>query len=171
MAKQTKAHIAQRKTLLAVGEGKADAAFLKYLREIYCSSGKGLKVTVRNANGRGPGNVIGTAIGALRISTYDKKLCLLDTDLVWMSKNTKDAKRKKIQLIGSTPCLEGMLLLVLGKTVPITSNDCKRLLMEITGRDMYNSEDYAANFPYDQLQYARTFIKELDKLLHLFEER
>ena len=171
MAKQTKAHIAQRKTLLAVGEGKADAAFLKYLREIYCSSGKGVKVTVRNANGRGPGNVIGTAIGALRISTYDKKLCLLDTDLVWMSKNTKDAKRKKIQLIGSTPCLEGMLLLELGKTVPITSNDCKRLLMEITGRDMYNSEDYAANFPYDQLQYARTFIKELDKLLHLFEER
>ena len=63
-----------------------------------------------------------------------------------------------------------MLLLVLGKTVPITSNDCKRLLMEITGRDMYNSEDYAANFPYDQLQYARKFIKELDKLLHLFEE-
>ena len=100
MAKQTKAHIAQRKTLLAVGEGKADAAFQKfcrsdYLREIYCSSGKCVKVTVRNANGRGPGNVIGTAIGALRISTYDKKLCLLDTDLVWMSKNTKDAKRKK----------------------------------------------------------------------------
>jgi len=130
-----------------------------------------VKVTVRNANGRGPGNVIGTAIGALRISSYDKKLCLLDTYLVWMSESTKDAKRKKIQLIGLTPCLEGMLLLLLGKTVPITSNDCMRHLMKITGRDMYDSEDYAANFTYDRLQSARTFIKELDKLLNLFEER
>ena len=105
MARHTKPHIAQRKTLLAVGEGKADAAFLKYLRGIYCSGRSGVKVTVRDASGKGPSNVIGTAIGALRISSYDKKLCLLDTDLEWTKENKSDAKRKKIELVGSTPCL------------------------------------------------------------------
>ena len=87
MARYSKPHISQRKTLLAIGEGKADAAFLKYLRSIYCSGGDGVNVSVRDACGKGPSNVIGTAIGALRISSYDKKLCLLDTDLEWTKEN------------------------------------------------------------------------------------
>jgi hypothetical protein len=120
MAKPSKQVRKQRKTLLAMGEGKAEAAFLAHLRKLYCTNGKGVNVTIRNANGKGPGNVIATAIGALRITSYDKKLCLLDTDLDWTIENKKDAKRKKIELIGSTPCLEGLLLLILQKTVPAT---------------------------------------------------
>ena len=93
MARYAKPHITQRKTLLAVGEGKSDAAFLKYLRTQFCAGGSGVSVTVRQANGKGPSNVISTAIGALRISSYDKKLCLLDTDIDWTSQNKIDAKR------------------------------------------------------------------------------
>ncbi len=171
MARHTKPHIAQRKTLLAVGEGKADAAFLKYLRGIYCSGRSGVKVTVRDASGKGPSNVIGTAIGALRISSYDKKLCLLDTDLEWTKENKSDAKRKKIELVGSTPCLEGLLLQILGRAVPASSLDCKRQLKIITGKDMFEAEDYATNFPYAELQNLRADIAELDKLLRLFEGR
>jgi hypothetical protein len=171
MARHTKPHIAQRKTLLAVGEGKADAAFLKYLRSIYCSGRGGVKVTVRDASGKGPSNVIGTAIGALRISSYDKKLCLLDTDLEWTKENKSDAKRKKIELVGSAPCLEGLLLQILGRAVPASSLDCKRQLKIITGKDMFDADDYAANFPYAELQNLRAGIAELDKLLRLFEGR
>lgn len=169
MARHTKPHIAQRKTLLAVGEGKAEAAFLKYLRGIYCSGRSGVKVTVRDASGKGPSNVIGTAIGALRISSYDKKLCLLDTDLEWTKENIIDAKRKKIELVGSRPCLEGLLLQILGRTVPGSSLDCKRQLKMITGKDMFEAEDYATNFPYAVLQNLRPSIAQLDKLLELFE--
>lgn len=169
MARHTKPHIAQRKTLLAVGEGKADAAFLKYLRGIYCSGKSGVKVTVRDASGKGPSNVIGTAIGALRISSYDKKLCLLDTDLEWTKENKSDAKRKKIELVGSVPCLEGLLLQILGRAVPASSVDCKRQLKIITGKDMFDADDYAENFPYAELQNRRADIDELDKLLLLFE--
>ncbi len=171
MVRHNKPHIAQRKTLLAVGEGKADAAFLKYLRGLYCSGGNGVKVTVRDASGKGPSNVIGTAVGALRMSSYDKKLCLLDTDLVWTSENISDAKRKKIELVGSTPCLEGLLLQILGIAVPAASDDCKRQLKIITGKDMFEAEDYEANFPYVHLQNLRVQITELDKLLRLFEGR
>ncbi len=171
MARYSKPHISQRKTLLAVGEGKADAAFLKYLRGIYCSGGCGVNVSVRDASGKGPSNVIGTAIGALRISSYDKKLCLLDTDLVWTKQNRSDAKRKKIELVGSTPCLEGLLLQILGKAVPASNLDCKRQLKIITGKDMFEPDDYSANFDYAVLQNQRAHIPELDKLLRLFEGR
>ncbi len=169
MARHTKPHIFQRKTLLAVGEGKSDAAFLKYLRTQFCAGGSGVSVTVRQANGKGPRNVISTAIGALRISSYDKKLCLLDTDIDWTSQNKIDAKRKKIELIGSTPCLEGLLLKVLGKQISSISDDCKRQLKAITGKEMFEAEDYAAHFTYFHLQAVRTNIAELDKLLRLFE--
>ena len=169
MARYSKPHISQRKTLLAVGEGKADAAFLKYLRGIYCSGGGGVNVSVRDASGKGPSNVIGTAIGAFRISSYDKKLCLLDTDLVWTKQNRSDAKRKKIELVGSTPCLEGLLLQILGKAVPASNLDCKRQLKIITGKDMFEPDDYSANFDYVVLQTQRAHIAELDKLLRLFE--
>jgi hypothetical protein len=171
MAGSTKARISQRKTLLAVGEGQSDVAFLKYLKGIYCSGGNGVAVTIRNANGKGPSNVIGTAIGAIRTASYDHKLCLLDTDLVWTLQNKRDAKSKKIELIGSTPCLEGMLLQILRRSVPALSDDCKRQLLAVTGKVMLEPKDYAAYFPYDPLQNARPSISELDKLLILFEGR
>ena len=147
MARHQSPRIAQRKTLLAVGEGKADAAFLRYLRGLYCSGRQGVSVTVRNASGKGPTNVIGTAIGALRIASFDHKLCLLDTDIFWSSKNISDAKRHKIQLIGAPPCLEGLLLQILGKSVPTGSDECKRQLKSITGKSMFRLRTMQGIFP------------------------
>lgn len=169
MVKPRKQPRLQRKTLLAVGEGKADAAFLVHLRKLYCTDGNGVNVTVRNAHGKGPGNVISTAIGSLRIASYDKKLCLLDTDLDWTAENKKDAKRQKIELIGSTPCLEGLLLLILKKSVPATSDECKQHLKSVTSRSMYDPDDYLEFFTYEQLQIARSQIADLDRLLNSYE--
>ena len=152
-----------------MGEGKADAAFLAHLRRLYCTDGKGVNVTIRNANGKGPGNVIATAIGAMRIASFDKMLCLLDTDLDWTAENKKDAKRKKIELIGSTPCLEGLLLLILQKTVPATSDECKRDLKILTSKSMYEPDDYLELFTFVQLQIARSKIADLNRMLYLYE--
>lgn len=58
----------QRATLLAVGEGDSEVCFLKYLRSLYCANSAGVSVTVMNAHGKGPGNVINTAVGHLQIS-------------------------------------------------------------------------------------------------------
>jgi len=171
MARHSSPQIAQRQTLLAVGEGKADAAFLRYLRGLYCSDRQGVSVTLRNANGKGPSNVISTAIGALRIASFDQKLCLLDTDIIWTAKNISEAKRHKIQLIGAVPCLEGLLLHILGKSVPTGSDECKRQLKSITGKSMLEAEDYAGYFPHELLQHARIRMAELDRLLRLFEGR
>jgi hypothetical protein len=45
MVKPRKQPRLQRKTLLAVGEGKADAAFLVHLRKLYCTDRNGVNVT------------------------------------------------------------------------------------------------------------------------------
>ena len=163
MAKPSKQVRTQRKTLLAMGEGKADAAFLAHLRRLYCTDGKGVNVTFATPMVRA------TAIGAMRIASYDKKLCLLDTDLDWTAENKKDAKRKKIELIGSTPCLEGLLLLILQKTVPATSDECKRDLKILTSKSMYEPDDYLELFTFVQLQIARSKIADLNRMLYLYE--
>ena len=54
-----------RSTLLVVGEGDTEVAFLRHLRVIFCSACKGVEVTIRNAYGKGPENVINTVIGHL----------------------------------------------------------------------------------------------------------
>jgi hypothetical protein len=169
MASPKNRQIAQRKTLLAVGEGKSEVAFLKHLKSVYCSKGAGVAVSIRNANGKGPSNVIGTALGAIRIASYDKKLCLLDTDLEWSHQNKSDAKRKKIELIGSAPCLEGLLLRILQRAVPSLSDECKKQLMTIAGKGMFEPEDYSDFFKIERLQEARSRIPELDLLLSMFE--
>ena len=157
-----------RKTLLAVGEGKADVAFLKHLRRLYCIDGKGTRVTIKDAHGKGPGNVISTAVGALRIAAYDKRLCLLDTDLDWTNQNKHEAKKHKIILVGSKPCLEGLLLQILKKPVPNKSLDCKHQLRSITLKDMLQAEDFEQFFHYQTLQSARMSHSELHHLITLF---
>ena len=169
MAKLIKPHRILRKTLLAVGEGKSDTALLKYLKSMVCNDGEGLAVTIRNANGKGPNNVISTAIGATTIAYYDKKLCLLDTDIKWTNENKHAAIKNSIELVGSIPCLEGMLLKILGQSVPHDSATCKQHLNLITKRKMLDPEDFVINFSYSLLQNARSNILELDKLLCIFE--
>ena len=75
----------QRVTLLAVGEGDSEEAFLKYLRSLYCANHAGVNVTVRNAHGKGPGNVVSTAIGHMRNRAFDRALALLDVS-AWGSR-------------------------------------------------------------------------------------
>lgn len=99
-----------RKTLLVVGEGDSEVAFLKHLRQLYCSGGAGVTVTVHNAHGLGPDNVIQTAIALNRMGGYDRVVALLDTDLPWPTVTQKAAKRARIELVGSTPCLEGLFV-------------------------------------------------------------
>ncbi len=53
----------------------------------------------------------------------------MDSDIVIDEKTKKLAKENNIHIIESIPlCLEGMLLDVLGQTIPSTSIKCKNIL-------------------------------------------
>ena len=82
----------QRKTLLVMGEGDCEAAFLQYLRNIYCSDNEGVNVTIRNAQGGGPASIVAQVVRHTRLASYDKKIALLDTDLIWSDDLKKNCK-------------------------------------------------------------------------------
>jgi len=158
-----------RKTLLIVGEGDSEEAFLKHLRDLYCSGGAGVAVTVRNAHGKGPENVIDHAARQARIYSYDARAALLDTDIPWTDKLKKDARKAKIDMVGSVPCFEGLLLSILGKRPADQCADCKKAIQQLIDVDLTERQAYAKHFPKAVLDAARLKLVELDRLLKAFE--
>ncbi len=154
-------------TVLLVGEGKTDCAFLKYIKSLYIGRGCGVSVKVRNAHGKGPDYMVGYTIGQCN-ADYDRIAVLLDTDLQMSTATRKRAKRRKIQVIGSTPCIEGLLLKILGKHVPETSAECKGQRGVTLPAQLTRPENYQEHFPRDLLDDRRGQVPELDELLKLF---
>lgn len=159
----------QRRTLLIVGEGDCEVAFLRYLRGIYCSQNASVNVTIRNAQGGGPDSVVNHLVRQLRLAKFDRQIALLDTDIAWSMSLQKIAKQNKIEMIGSKPCLEGLLLSVLDQPIPASSGVCKKNLQRLTKADMTESRHYAPYFPKETFEQARLFLAELDILLRYFE--
>lgn len=158
-----------RPTLLVVGEGDCEVAFLKHLRQLYCSGGRGVTVTISNAHGKGPENVVEHTRRQARPYSFDQVVAFLDTDIPWSDQLKKSARKDKIVLVGSSPCLEGMLLNILQQRVPEGSTECKKALQRLLGQDMTEREHYEPHFPTPVLESARQRIPVLDRLLRFFE--
>src|SRR5690625_7440299 len=91
-----------RKTLLAVGEGHTEIAFLKYLRSIYCTgsskNAEGPKVNVKNARGKGPKHVLDTALAHQKQAQYDQNIILIDIDIPFEPDLSQTYKRNVITI-------------------------------------------------------------------------
>lgn len=153
-----------------VGEGDSEEAFLKHLRDLYCAGG-GVAVTVRNAHGKGPENVIDHAIRQARIYGYDARVALLDTDIHWTDRLKKTARKAAIEMVGSSPCLEGLLLSILGERPPEKSDACKKRIKQLHGLDLTERANYGALFSREVIESARPRLPDLDRLLRFYEGR
>lgn len=72
-----------RETLLIVGEGEADVAFVRFVKRIYADS-LGRSVQEIDAKGKGGRHVLDTALRRANSNrAYDKVVLLLDTDTDW----------------------------------------------------------------------------------------
>ena len=158
----------QRTTLLVVGEGATEAAFLSYLRRLYCSGNKGPKVTVRNAHGKGPEHVLDFARRAQRGVAFDYVVAFLDTDIPWTDALKKQAKQSKIELIGNTPCIEGLFLKMLGKPVPTLSAHCKKQLSVTLSYGLLAADEYEQWCSTELLTDCALTDKELSRLLSFY---
>ncbi len=78
------------------------------------------------------------------------------------------ARVKSMVLLGSDPCIEGLLLRILGMPVPVDSAACKAKLRQKTGSDMMNRSDFVL-FDKDRLDSARDSIPVLDEILRRYE--
>lgn len=91
---------------------------------------------------------------------------LLDTDTDWNTKVEKLAKQKKIQVLPSEPCLEAMLLRVIGKPT-VGGKDLKKQFDPYVRNDGTRREDYEEHFGPAVLQGARHREPTIDRLLSL----
>ncbi len=161
------------KTLLIHGEGQEDCVFLKYLKTLYSQNSN---VASKISRGRG-GSADSIVVQAHRLQgAYDRKVVVLDNDksTAEMSKARQEAVRKKIELIEHTPCIEAVLLLILGCRKNVkqqTSAWCKKEFESkyINSKKRSEESEYQELFPKKLLDQKRLKVKELNTLICLFE--
>lgn len=159
-------------TVLVLGEGETELAFLKHIKLIYGQRGNGKSTTPESAGGKGPDYILKRAIR--KSADYDRTLVLMDTDNKWPKGLVDEAEKKKIILIGSEPCIEGFFLSLLEskkKYNSLSSPKCK----DRFHRDFLNEKHkvdprkYAKIFSKKVCEVLRKKSKNLDKIIKMIE--
>jgi len=134
-------------TLLVVGEGAAEKAFIEHMKGIYAAGVFNQKVSVDAADGGSQSAMIRYIARIIGHVIYARTVLLLDTDIPITTRDRKEAKKQKIELIEATPwCLEGMLLEVLGQPTPATTKACKSVLHAQLSGPETSKQSYAPLF-------------------------
>ena len=116
-------------TLLVMGEGEHDKAFLSHMKGIYHERRSGSKVTLDFSSGGSPHDIIKDTVKKSSHVDYDQKFILMDSDVPVKQQDIKMANDSGITILYSEPlCLEGMLLSVLAQSIPHTAQKCKSVL-------------------------------------------
>jgi len=154
-----------------LGEGFSDGIFLRHLKKFY-SFNSGFAITIKNGKGGDAKSIVTEAIRTP--GAFDKKIVVLDNDKPEseMEEARIIARKKKIELIENTPCLESLLLSIINQK-PINKNSswCKKELESKYLNKNKRSEpsEYDKLFPKDLLDSKRSSISELDKLILAME--
>ncbi len=139
-----------RPTLLLVGEGDAECELLRCLRTLYTRDHQSLRVVICSARGGGAPSIIDYAIRQLAQANYDRAAALLDTDTAWPTVWRKKAQARRLLLLGSEPCIEALLLQVVGVQISGTSAEHKkRFRLHFNGH------------PHDDGLIARHYTREV----------
>lgn len=138
---------ALKTTLLVVGEGVIDRAFIDHMKSIYTRGVNTQKVTTDAANGGSPSDIVKYVIRKNSHTAFDKKVILMDDDVPVSEAVKNQARKKNIEILYSTPiCLEGMLLDVLGQSVLSSCVECKDALHSQLSGSPTQKESYAQLF-------------------------
>lgn len=156
-----------QRTLLIVGEGADEVAFLSHVKQLYVQRGCGLSVKIKNAQGKGAKHVIEWTARQMAIADYDVVAALLDTDTDWSPAVEKLAKKKKIQVLPSEPCFEALMLRVLAENPNSNTPALKKQFAPFVNNDATESQNYAIHFSPERLQSGRSHELTIDALLKL----
>lgn len=141
-----------QRTLLIVGEGRHEEAFLNHLKQLYVPRGCGLSVTIKNARGKGALHVVKWTARQIANADYDVVAVLLDTDVDWNDKTEKLARTKKIKVLKSEPCFEAMMLRLVGKSAIGDAQALKKQFVPLVNNDATQRDHYAMHFGSESLQ-------------------
>lgn len=165
-------------TILMVGEGHTEKAFLRYLKELYITRDGDFAVKIECGSGGAPCSVVQKAIRLRGSRAYDKCYVLFDADRPLETDYKlldRMNKRPRIEVLKSTPCIEGLFLAILRhpgfSQVSASSDNCKR---EFHAK--YISEDkkmdkrpYADKFSRAVIDERRAQVLELDVILRAMQ--
>ena len=147
MAKKKIAPKVQKTTLLVMGEGECEKAFLEHFKSLYNERNSGKKIKIDHAGGGSPHDVIKYTKKVTQHIGYDNIYILIDSDVEVKNDDLKIANEKGFIILYSTPiCLEGMLLKVLNQPIPNTNNDCKNKLYPQLSGNPTQKESYLSLF-------------------------
>lgn len=160
------------RTVLAVGEGETEQAFLKFLKQIYVPRRGGISVKV--PLGKQGGDLSGSVDKVKRIrenGDYECTFLLRDLDT---QEFKSGEERDKILLLGSHPCVEGLFLDILDPKKRKESWDSARCKQEfekayLDEKKKLDSRDYSLIFSPECLEKARKNIPVLDNVLSILE--
>jgi len=154
-------------TVLFVGEGKTEVAFIKHLKRQYQPE-RNPPVRIDIENGRDSGQVLRTALKITAMRQYDVVVCLFDLDKALPKGDMRKALAKKFVLIGADPCIEGFMLEILGQPKPHHSSDCKHAMHpKLAGKET-DPGSYPM-FSKEILEQRRDTLVNLDEILVLIE--
>lgn len=162
-------------TVLAVGEGETEKAFLHFLKTRYSTRDDGIFIKILYAGGGGPECVIGHAI-KMNPKNYDRAFVVLDKDISCRSSYLRKAKTHKLEIIWCVPCIEGLFLKLLEPALDPSvksSADCKSIFEDkYLGEDeKLDPEKYAGIFSLALIESRRRQIQELDRIIKLMTEK
>ncbi|MFC1749617.1 hypothetical protein ACFL2V_12515 [Pseudomonadota bacterium] len=139
-------------TLIVMGEGPHDKAFLNHMKGLYDDRKTGQIVKIDSADGGSPRDIINSVIRKCRHTEFDRRYILLDSDVTIPQQDREKAKKAGIVLVESKPiCIEGMLLDILGQSVPGTNQGCKDSLHPQLSGEPTVASSYAVLFTQDLL--------------------
>ncbi len=157
-----------KKTALVFGEGLKEARFLRYLNRLYT---RGNRVTVFVRSGRG-GTADQVVIDAGRgLAGHDKRIVVLDNDkpVLEMKKARSEAGRRGIELIENTPCLEAVLLSILGVEVKRKGSGWCKKELESNYMVEATEEMYFRMFPKKLLNKQKEKFLMLSRIISIME--
>lgn len=161
-------HWKASRTLLLVGEGRTEEAFLNHVKQIYAPRGCGLRVTITNARGKGALHVVEWTARQRGVAAYDKVAVLLDTDQDWSDVVAKKARQARIQVLKSEPVFEAMMLRLIHQSDIGDAKTLKARFAPYVSNNPLSPENYATHYGQPCLEAGRNIVPTIDALLTLF---
>lgn len=164
-------------TVLIVGEGAKDKAFLCHLKNIYVSREDDIAVKVEKGSGGSPACVVEKAIDVSNNKAYDRRIVIVDADIKLIIKSDlrkRMNEKPPIRIIRIPPCMEGLLLEILAppnfSRHKASSSFCKTAFASYIPVEKQTDEfAYSYLFPREKLDYDRKRIKDLDIILRTMQ--
>lgn len=142
--------LSSKTTLLIVGEGPDDQAFVRHMNQVFKDESSGIRANIHKESGGSPGNIISNTVRKYKNSDFDQRYIVMDSDIEIETASRKKAERHGYTIILWAPhCLEGALLDVLGEAVGRheSSRDLKQRLQPRLSGDHTKAQSYSALFP------------------------